>query len=73
MRRARHCGLRCHNAKRPKCNCWCGGRFHGEQGRQAREAFVEQFGDVPRRQPADADALAAALGVNRAGQPGEVA
>ena len=25
----RQCNARCHNAKKPKCRCICGGHFHG--------------------------------------------
>lgn len=25
----RRCDARCHNAKRPECECICGGRYHG--------------------------------------------
>lgn len=24
------CDAKCHNAKEPKCECMCGGRFHGK-------------------------------------------
>jgi hypothetical protein len=45
----RTCGKPCHQAKERKCDCWCGGMFHGEEGRAARDAFVAEFGgrDVP--------------------------
>lgn len=42
------CDARCHNAKGLKCECWCGGVFHGKAGEPAREAFCESFdSDVP--------------------------
>ena len=44
MGKVRVCGGTCHKAKRPKCRCWCGGLFHGTGGREAREAFVQEFG-----------------------------
>lgn len=40
----RTCGKPCHNARRPTCVCWCCGMFHGEAGREARDAFVDAFG-----------------------------
>ena len=35
------CDYRCHRAKKPRCECWCGGAFHGAQGAQNRDNFVE--------------------------------
>jgi len=32
------CGARCHNSKKPKCTCVCGGRFHGKRS-DSRELF----------------------------------
>lgn len=45
MGESRKCGARCHNAKHPKCSCWCGGLFHGAAGQRARDVFVETFGE----------------------------
>jgi len=47
----RTCGKPCHKAKHPKCVCWCGGIFHGEAGADARDAFVEAFGDKLNEDP----------------------
>lgn len=48
MSTVRRCDVRCHNAKRPDCDCWCGGLFHGDAGKGAREAFAREFGgEVP--------------------------
>ena len=49
MSKSRSCGPRCHNAKSPPCACWCGGLFHGAEGKSAREAFVLEYGgdEVP--------------------------
>ena len=43
MGRVRRCDSRCHNAKRPRCRCWCGGAFHGVDGAGAvnREALAQ--------------------------------
>lgn len=43
MSKTRVWGGTCHNAKRPKCRCWCGGVFHGSAGQSAREAFAREF------------------------------
>lgn len=47
MKRARVCGKICHNAKREKCGCWCGGLFHGGKAEAAREAFKNVWGTEP--------------------------
>ncbi|HUV56866.1 MAG TPA: hypothetical protein VMV84_06500 [Dehalococcoidales bacterium] len=39
-RRVRRCDRRCHEAKNPECNCWCGGLFHGSAGASNRAALV---------------------------------
>jgi len=44
---SRRCDKRCHEARRPVCDCWCSGLFHGSQGRDAREAFASTFGALP--------------------------
>lgn len=41
MGRVRQCNDRCHNAKRPRCRCWCGGTFHGSSGAANREALAQ--------------------------------
>ncbi len=43
MGRVRRCDSRCHNAKRPRCRCWCDGFFHGKNGAGAtnREALAQ--------------------------------
>ena len=39
MGKVRRCDRRCHNAKKPRCRCWCGGFFHGSTGAANREAL----------------------------------
>lgn len=39
MGRVRRCDSRCHNAKGPRCLCWCGGKFHSTAGLVNREAL----------------------------------
>ena len=39
MSKVRRCDKRCHNAKRPRCRCWCGGAFHGSAGTVNRQAL----------------------------------
>jgi len=41
MGRVRRCNGRCHNAKRPRCRCWCGGFFHGSGGVANRQALQD--------------------------------
>ncbi len=41
MGKVRRCDKRCHNAKRPRCQCWCGGFFHGSVGAANRQALQE--------------------------------
>lgn len=41
MGRVRRCDKRCHNARRPRCRCWCGGAFHGAGGADNRAALTE--------------------------------
>jgi hypothetical protein len=43
MGKTRICGKQCHNAKSPKCRCWCGGTFHGADGEAARATFATSF------------------------------
>jgi len=40
MSKVKTCDARCHNAKHEKCNCWCGGRFHGKGNEGALNLFV---------------------------------
>jgi len=40
MSRVRRCDARCHNAKKPRCRCWCGGFFHGSSGSANRQALI---------------------------------
>ncbi|MDD5700406.1 MAG: hypothetical protein PHU23_00020 [Dehalococcoidales bacterium] len=37
----RLCDKRCHQARKPKCNCWCGGAFHGAAGAANRQALQQ--------------------------------
>ena len=65
MGKVRTCDSRCHNAKRPFCDCWCGGTFHGEKGAGARTVFRGALGipqqikawDDPDHQPLLDEAL----------------
>jgi len=38
------CDARCHNAKRPKCKCCCGGHYHGAARDGTLEQKVQEFG-----------------------------
>jgi hypothetical protein len=60
MGKVRRCDDRCHNAKRVKCECWCGGHFHGEQGAAAREQFVAAWNEALREQQDREGALSGA-------------
>ena len=40
MGRIRRCNSRCHNARKPRCRCWCGGTFHGKDGAANRVALA---------------------------------
>lgn len=53
MGRRRVCGKTCHDAKRDKCGCWCGGLFHGSKGDAARAAFAEVWSEPPRGDRSD--------------------
>lgn len=58
MSTSRRCDARCHHAKREKCDCWCGGLFHGAKGAAAREAFAEVWGEeVPPVEPSTTEPL----------------
>jgi len=38
------CDAKCHNAKEPKCECMCGGRFHGKANQAGGlEKAVKEF------------------------------
>jgi hypothetical protein len=41
MGRIRRCDNRCHQARRPKCRCFCGGAFHGAAGAANRQALQD--------------------------------
>jgi hypothetical protein len=38
----RRCDGTCHNAKKPKCTCICGGRYHGA-GKMAQELLTRDW------------------------------
>jgi hypothetical protein len=44
MGKIRTCDKRCHDAKKPECDCWCGGKFHGARGEAARQEFRDRYG-----------------------------
>lgn len=48
MGSVRTCDARCHEATALRCACWCGGLFHGARGQAARDAFVAEYGSLPR-------------------------
>jgi len=35
------CDSRCHNSKGKKCECWCGGQYHGLGTKKANELFLK--------------------------------
>lgn len=40
----RRCDATCHTARQPKCNCICGGRYHGRgSSAAAQEALTEDW------------------------------
>ena len=41
MGKVRRCDDRCHNAKGPRCRCWCRGHFHSAAGLVNREALYK--------------------------------
>lgn len=53
----RRCDDRCHYARGPICNCWCGGVFHGARGAAAREAFIEAYGELLEDDPNEVEPL----------------
>ena len=50
MGRLRTCGSRCHNAKGSRCQCWCGGFFHGSAGAANRDALVNTITESDQTQ-----------------------
>ena len=40
------CDGRCHNATGTKCNCMCGGRFHGAARNGTLDSLIEEQGRV---------------------------
>lgn len=52
----RRCDGTCHNARKAKCTCICGGRYHGA-GKQAQERLTRDwFGDDWREKKAAIEA-----------------
>ena len=45
------CDARCHNAKRPKCKCCCGGHYHGAARDGTLSQKVEAFQDTLLKRP----------------------
>ena len=45
----RRCDARCYNAKRPNCDCICGGRNHGVGREQAHENMRALVADLAER------------------------
>lgn len=72
-KKTRVCGARCHNAKRAKCGCWCGGLFHGAAGQEAREAFREVVTNDPKGEYPDDMLFVAGLKAARAVGQGQAA
>lgn len=57
----RRCDGTCHNAKKPKCACICGGRYHGK-GKDAQECLTRDwFGDNWREAKAAIEAQGGTL------------
>lgn len=38
--KGRHCNATCHRAKKPKCACICGGRYHGVGSSEAAQQML---------------------------------
>jgi hypothetical protein len=52
----RRCDSTCHKARRPKCSCICGGRYHGA-GNNAQEMLTrDMLGDDWREKKAAVEA-----------------
>lgn len=49
MGKVRRCNARCHNAKRPRCRCWCGGHFHGSGGAANRAGLLQAVNEAAER------------------------
>lgn len=43
----RRCNASCHNAKKEKCICICGGNFHGAKGKENRQPMIKIACSVP--------------------------
>lgn len=57
----RRCDSTCHNAKKPKCSCICGGRYHGA-GEAAQELLTRDWlGDDWRQAQARIEAAGGTL------------
>jgi len=41
MGKVRRCDKRCHTAKGTRCQCWCGGFFHGSAGAANRATLAQ--------------------------------
>ena len=39
-KRARRCDSSCHRARKPKCRCICGGRYHGVGSSQIAQQML---------------------------------
>lgn len=51
MGKVRRCDKRCHNAKRPRCRCVCGGFYHGKDGTGAvNRATLAQTTETEQKQ-----------------------
>ncbi len=46
MGKVRRCDKRCHDAKKRRCRCWCGGAFHGTAGTANRAALQEGVTEI---------------------------
>lgn len=52
----RRCDGTCHRARKPKCSCICGGRYHGA-GEQAQERLTQDWlGEDWREKKAELEA-----------------
>jgi hypothetical protein len=57
----RRCDGTCHNARKPKCSCICGGRYHGA-GKDAQERLTRDWlGDDWREKKAAIEASGGTL------------
>jgi hypothetical protein len=46
----RQCNSRCHSAKRPKCTCICGGKYHGAARDTARAGELVDYREADKQQ-----------------------